>query len=55
MTPAAEEAAYLDALHALWRRNWPEGAPREPVYPLGEIPSPNICASVLAGRPARRR
>ncbi len=38
MTPAAEEAAYLDALHALWRRNWPEGAPREPVYPLGEIP-----------------
>jgi acyl-CoA synthetase (AMP-forming)/AMP-acid ligase II len=34
----AEESAYLDALHALWRRNWPKGAPREPVYPLGETP-----------------
>ena len=37
MTPS-DESAYLDALHALWRRNWPKGAPRDPVYPLGEIP-----------------
>ena len=37
MTPS-DEAAYLDVLHALWRRNWPKGAPSEPVYPLGEIP-----------------
>ena len=37
MAPS-DESAYLDALHALWRRNWPKGAAREPVYPLGEIP-----------------
>ncbi len=61
MTPAAEEAAYLDALNAIWRRNWPKGAPREPVYPLGEIPlteylrertrrSPDKAALIYYGR-----
>jgi len=39
---AAEEAAYLATLRALWRRNWPKDAPREPVYPLGEIPLTEI-------------
>jgi long-chain acyl-CoA synthetase len=32
------EAEYLERLRALWRKNWPEGVPREPRYPFGEIP-----------------
>jgi long-chain acyl-CoA synthetase len=32
------DAAYLDHLRTLWRRNWPAGIPREPLYPCGEIP-----------------
>ncbi|HYZ32152.1 MAG TPA: AMP-binding protein [Crenalkalicoccus sp.] len=32
------EAEYLDRLRALWAKNWPAGVPREPRYPLGEIP-----------------
>jgi len=33
-----QEAEYLEHLRALWRRNWPAGIPREPLYPFGEIP-----------------
>ncbi len=33
-----EEKAYLDHLNQLWKKNWPDHLPREPIYPLGEIP-----------------
>jgi long-chain acyl-CoA synthetase len=35
---AMEEKAYLEHLKRLWEKNWPSHLPREPVYPLGEIP-----------------
>ena len=34
----ADESAYLDAHRKLIDARWPEGLPREPVYPFGEIP-----------------
>ena len=39
-TPSAptDEAAYLAALHALWRKAWPAGAATAPHYPHGEQP-----------------
>ncbi len=33
----SDEVRYLDALRALWRRNWPKDIPQQPVYPLGEM------------------
>jgi long-chain acyl-CoA synthetase len=33
---ADDETLYLEALRALWRKNWPRGVPQAPVYPLGE-------------------
>jgi fatty-acyl-CoA synthase len=38
MTARTEEADYLAALHELWDKAWPEGTPRKPQYPHGEIP-----------------
>ena len=35
---AAELAAYLERLHALWRQAWPAGANAAPHYPHGEQP-----------------
>jgi long-chain acyl-CoA synthetase len=35
---AAEEAAYLATLHALWTKAWPAGANTAPLYPHGEQP-----------------
>lgn len=37
MTAALSETEYLDTLHALWRKAWPEGTPREPQYPHGDV------------------
>ncbi len=37
-TAAQDERAYLERLHALWRKAWPAGKPTEPHYPHGEIP-----------------
>lgn len=34
----ANETDYLRRLEDLWRSRWPAGVPREPRYPLGEIP-----------------
>lgn len=34
----ADESAYLEAHRKLVEARWPEGLPREPVYPFGEIP-----------------
>jgi len=31
------EQEYLERLHALWRKAWPKGAPREPQYLHGEV------------------
>jgi len=33
-----EEKSYLERLNQLWQKNWPAHLPKEPVYPLGEIP-----------------
>ena len=33
-----DEPAYLDRLHALWALHWPNGVPRAPHYPFGEVP-----------------
>ena len=38
MTARTEEADYLATLHDLWDKAWPEGTPRKPQYPHGEIP-----------------
>ena len=38
MTASTEEADYLATLHDLWDKAWPEGTPRKPQYPHGEIP-----------------
>ena len=38
MTARTEEADYLATLHELWDKAWPEGTPRKPQYPHGEIP-----------------
>ena len=38
MTASTEEADYLAALHDLWDKAWPQGTPRKPQYPHGEIP-----------------
>ncbi len=32
------DEAVLAELKALWEKNWPTETPREPQYPLGEIP-----------------
>lgn len=33
-----DEVQYLRRLDEIWRDRWPAGVPREPRYPLGEIP-----------------
>ncbi len=37
MAAGISEKEYLDQAHALWRKAWPKGAPREPQYPHGEV------------------
>jgi long-chain acyl-CoA synthetase len=37
MTAGVNESNYLERLHALWRKAWPKGVPREPQYPHGEV------------------
>mgnify|MGYP000017334825 CR=1 FL=1 len=34
---AMSEADYLAEVHAAQQKNWPEGVPREPNYPFGEV------------------
>jgi acyl-CoA synthetase (AMP-forming)/AMP-acid ligase II len=34
------EQQYLEHLERLWEKNWPEGLPKEPHYPFGEITLP---------------
>ena len=40
MTPndLSDDATLLQQLQTLWAQNWPAGFPREPVYPLGQLP-----------------
>jgi long-chain acyl-CoA synthetase len=33
-----DERTYLQRLEDIWRARWPAGVPREPRYPLGEMP-----------------
>ncbi|MDA8247902.1 MAG: AMP-binding protein [Rhodospirillales bacterium] len=37
MTASRDEKHYLDELHALWRKAWPTGTPRDPQYPHGAL------------------
>jgi long-chain acyl-CoA synthetase len=37
MSKLLQESDYLDTLHALWRKAWPQDLPREPRYPHGDV------------------
>ena len=37
MSAPLTESDYLDTLHGLWRKAWPNGLPRAPRYPHGDV------------------
>lgn len=49
----SDEKDHLRTLHALWERNWPAGAAREPQYPHGERTLPDYLRIWARRQPER--
>ena len=53
MAARLDEKEYLEQLHALWSKTWPEGIPRVPQYPHGEVALTEYLRAWAKRRPQR--
>lgn len=53
MTARLDEKEYLEQLHALWSKTWPEGIARAPQYPHGEVALTEYLRAWAKRRPQR--
>lgn len=53
MAARLDEKEYLEQLHALWNKTWPEGIARAPQYPHGEVALTEYLRAWAKRRPQR--